>query len=164
MKTVRILIQAVRTGERVSSVVRIERRRGNAWTQEREYTAMSGDKSADRTLLLQDDQRLIIEGQAAVEMVMDPAQFCATEVTKLPTEADFEALKKLEKQRQAEDALIEERPIVPAVPAPLKALQLATSLTSEQLEKLTSRPKMAPPQAQPGAGGLRVSKPGDEAP
>ena len=75
MKSIRIVVSAVRDGEVVSGVIMKQRKKGDAWTSEEAITVVSSDPGADRTFVLDDDQRLIIEGKSDMHVVFDRDQF-----------------------------------------------------------------------------------------
>lgn len=80
MKSVRVIVSAIRDGEVVSGVFVKQRKRGDAWLNEESINVVSGEPGSERTFLLGNDQRLIIEGQSDVKIVYDRNQSVALPV------------------------------------------------------------------------------------
>lgn len=118
MKSVKVIVSAIRDGEVVSGVFVKQRRRGDTWLNEESINVVSGEPGSERTFLLGDDQRLIIEGRSDMKVVYDRGQGAALPVRSqeprpAPTPPDTDGT---------------ESPEVPAVelaqrPAELAALQ-----------------------------------------
>lgn len=77
MKTVKVLVSAVREGDVVSGAFTKQRKRGDTWLNVEQMTLVSGDPSSDRTFILGNDERLVIEGAANSEIVYDHNQKAA---------------------------------------------------------------------------------------
>lgn len=77
MKVIKVSVNAARDGEVVSGVFMKQRRKGSAWTNEESITVVSGQPGSERTFVLDNDQRLVIEGQSDQQIVMDRAQMAA---------------------------------------------------------------------------------------
>ena len=77
MKVVVIEMRAAADGEVVSGKIVVERRRTDYWVRENEIMVVSNQEGARRELLLADNQRLVVEGTADVEVVFDRTQSAA---------------------------------------------------------------------------------------
>lgn len=77
MKTIHISIRAANDGEVVNGSLTIQRKRGDGWTVDEVITVVSGMPGDTRTLLLGNDQRLVIEGESNTEVVYDRDQAAA---------------------------------------------------------------------------------------
>lgn len=77
MYSVKIELGSVRDGEKASASVAIEERRGSGWTRSEVRTILSGEPEAKRSLVLRNDQRVVIEGKSDVEVRFDPVQNAA---------------------------------------------------------------------------------------
>ena len=78
MLTIQIKLSPIRDGEKASGSIVTDRKKGDIWSRETSVDFVSGEPSADRTILLEDDQRLIIEGSSNMEIVYDREQNMAT--------------------------------------------------------------------------------------
>lgn len=77
MKVIKLSVAAANDGDVVSGSLTIQRKKGEAWTNEEVITVVSGQPGADRTLVLDDTQRLLIEGTSNTETVYDRSQNAA---------------------------------------------------------------------------------------
>lgn len=77
MKVIRIAINAANDGDKVSGSISIHRRRSGAWVVDEVINYISGDPGAERTFLLADDQRLVVEGESSTTVVYDREQSAA---------------------------------------------------------------------------------------
>ena len=77
MKVIKLSVLAASDDEVVSGTLSIQRKRGDSWTVEEVITVVSGKPGSERTLLLDDTQRLVVEGTSNVELVFDRAQAAA---------------------------------------------------------------------------------------
>jgi len=107
MLTVKITVSAIRDGDRASGSIAIDRKKNDTWTRESSSDFVSATPSADRTIVLEDDQRLILEGSSNMEVVYDREQNMATVKEKpapepRPQDPDLSAEKSLADQA-AED-------------------------------------------------------------
>lgn len=89
MKSIKISIAPIRDGEVVSGVYMKQRFRNGTWLNEESITVVSDQPGNERTLLLDNDQRLVIEGKSNKKMIYDKDQATAREVedNTLPTPA-----------------------------------------------------------------------------
>jgi hypothetical protein len=75
MYTVKIAVSPIRDGEVVSGTIQTQRKRpGGQWVAEGNVTVVSGQPGDDRTIPLEDDQRLVVEMTSNMEMVVDREQ------------------------------------------------------------------------------------------
>ena len=81
MQLIKVSVNAIRDGEVVLGVILKQRKRGDAWTNEESFTVVLGEPGAERTFVLQDDQRLVIEAKSNQKIVYDPVQNMARQVT-----------------------------------------------------------------------------------
>lgn len=140
MFTVKVLVTPVRDGDKASGSVHVDRKKGDSWAREKSMNFVSGDPSAERTILVENDQRLIIEGGSNTEVVYDRAQGAAVTrerpVTVQPTRdpdlspekslADLAAEDFEKKQREAAIAKVREDNRKKAEEAAKTATKLAT--------------------------------------
>lgn len=82
MKVVNIEICGVNDGDRVSATVIQERKRGDNWNRLKSWDVTSGMPEAKRKILLEDDERLVIEGREVEKIVFDKNQNAAVRVEK----------------------------------------------------------------------------------
>jgi len=75
MKTVKVAIEAASDDEVAVAIISYQRKRGDTWIQENQVTILSDQPENERTILLDDDQRLVIEGQSNKVLVQDVANF-----------------------------------------------------------------------------------------
>jgi hypothetical protein len=87
MKVVKVEILPARDGEVVTAVVLTQTRKGTTgpWEDGDKHAVKSGTAEASRSVLLEDNERLVIEGRALTQTVVDPVQSSAHEVL-LPQE------------------------------------------------------------------------------
>lgn len=85
MKVVKLGITAANEGEVVSGTITIQRKRNDSWSVEDVITVISGQPGADRTMVLDDTQRLVIEGTSNMQTVYDRGQNAAVRVPIEPT-------------------------------------------------------------------------------
>lgn len=62
MKIIKVEVLAVRQTEQVSANLHVEKQKGTMWNRTRVISVVSGQPDALREFLLEDDERLIIEG------------------------------------------------------------------------------------------------------
>jgi hypothetical protein len=74
MKIVRIEVQAVQDGTNDGAQIRIEKQRGELWVPLRSWDVVSGTVQAQRTLLLEDGERVVVEGGAVMVEEYDREQ------------------------------------------------------------------------------------------
>lgn len=77
MKVIKLTISAASDGEVVSGSLTTQRKRGDTWIVEDVITVISGQPGAERTMVLDDTQRLLIEGTSNTEVVYDKEQSAA---------------------------------------------------------------------------------------
>ena len=78
MKSIKISVNAIRDGEVASGTIVKQRKRGEAWLNEESIAVVSGEPGSERTFVLDNDQRLIVEAVSNVKVVYDRAQAMAT--------------------------------------------------------------------------------------
>lgn len=98
MKAIVVEVHAIRDGERVSASVIIERKRDDQWIREKVIDVASGMADSKRRLLLEDDQRVVIEGKSNVEYVFDKEQNASVPVL---TDPEAEAKKQADEKAEA---------------------------------------------------------------
>jgi hypothetical protein len=77
MKLIKIELLPARDGQTVKGVLREQKRIGQGWVEIERHVL---DQGAARVVLLEDDERIIIEGRASTKVVVDPIQGAAMEV------------------------------------------------------------------------------------
>jgi nucleoid-associated protein YgaU len=77
MKTIKLAILPAADNEVVSATLSIQRKKGDSWTVDEVITIISGQPGAERTLLLDDSQRIVVEGTSNIETVFDKEQSAA---------------------------------------------------------------------------------------
>lgn len=129
MQTIELQVHPIRDGEKATGLVVVERRQGDAWIRVREWDVSSADKSAYRKVVIEDDQRLIVEPRPATEVVYDRETFRAKEVP-------LDAAKRAEVEKEEVDVKaenvevqkkVEEGEIDPITMKPTKTVQPRTS-------------------------------------
>lgn len=120
MKAIVVEVHAIRDGERVSASVIVERRRSDHWVREKVTDVMSGMPDSKRRILLEDDQRVVIEGRSNVEYVFDKEQNASVPVLTDPeAEAKKQADEKLEALALAQrEAAEREKAMAEKIPEP----------------------------------------------
>jgi hypothetical protein len=116
MKVVNIEILPAKDGEVVTAVITEETQQGGSWKEGSKNTVYSGTPEAKRTILLDDDDRVIIEGKVEAEVVYDAVQGSATRVyrgekaeeQKKKDQEQKEKFEKMEKEEQ--ERLEKEKP------------------------------------------------------
>jgi hypothetical protein len=78
MKSIKISVNAIRDGEVASGAIMKQRKRGETWVNEETISIVSGEPGSERTFILDNDQRLIIEAVSNVKVVYDREQSVAT--------------------------------------------------------------------------------------
>lgn len=96
MKAIEVVIHSVGTGEEVVANLIVEQQKGEIWNRSKVITVVSGSPEASRRLLLEDNERLVIDGTTSKKVVYDREQNMAKVV-----DADPEVR---EKQAAAEAA------------------------------------------------------------
>jgi hypothetical protein len=74
MKVVKVEILPAKDGDVVTAVVIEETKKGGAWKEGSKEVVFSGTPAAVRTILMDDEDRLIIEGKVEAKVVYDPVQ------------------------------------------------------------------------------------------
>jgi len=74
VKSVQVIVSGAHDGEQVSVTLRVERQEGTKWLQVKEMNYTSGHGGAERKLLLEDNERLVVEGVADTETYFDKNQ------------------------------------------------------------------------------------------
>src|SRR4029077_14457218 len=80
MKVVNIEILPAKDGEVVTAVITEETQQGGSWKEGSKNTVYSGTPEAKRSILLDDDDRVVIEGKVEAETVFDRDQGSARQV------------------------------------------------------------------------------------
>lgn len=148
MFTVKVLVTPVRDGDKASGSVHVDRKKGDSWARENSMNFVSGDPSAERTILVENDQRLIIEGSSNTEIVYDRAQGAAVTrerpITVQPTrDPDLSPEKPLADQA-AEDFAAAQRK------AALDKVREENRKKAEEAAKTAPKPTTTPhPSVQP---------------
>lgn len=77
MKTVKISFHPIRDGEVVSATILKQRKRADYWVNEDMIAVNSNEPGAERQILLDDSQRLVVEATSDVQVVYDKTQNAA---------------------------------------------------------------------------------------
>lgn len=77
MKVVYIEVLPVAEGDVVQAVVLVEKRKGESWNRMKSWDVVSGMPEAKRRIILEDDERVVIEGSATHTLVFDKEQNAA---------------------------------------------------------------------------------------
>lgn len=91
MKVVEVKVVSIRDGEVVSATIIQEQKRNDYWTRVKAWDVMSGTPEASRRVLLEDDERLVIEGRASTHVVYDQEQKAAVVMPTDPAAAERKA-------------------------------------------------------------------------
>ena len=89
MKVINIALQPAGQGQTVIGFAAVQKREGSRWITTDIFQLRTGDPSQSRQMLLEDDERIIIQGTSNVEQKYDPDQFSVKEVIG-PVQGDFE--------------------------------------------------------------------------
>ena len=146
MKSIKLKIDAVRDNEEVSGTLSKQRFRHGTWTNEETITVISGQPGSERTILLDDDQRLVIEGYSNVKMVYNREQMVAQPVAQ-PTPSERPRPTRLPSDEFGD----EESPEKPAVERALEGSELMQSFRQEERDRMitAAREKLkAPPPVE----------------
>lgn len=87
MKMIKIGFFAVHDGEIVSGTITKLRKRGDTWVVDETIAVMSDEPGAQREILLEDNQRLVIDATSNTKIVMDKEQNAAVRVPVDPVRA-----------------------------------------------------------------------------
>lgn len=74
MKVVRIEILSAQDGVTERATLKVERQEQDAWKEDASYGMITGDPTGVRQIMIDDNQRIIIEGSSAYELVFDKEQ------------------------------------------------------------------------------------------
>ncbi len=112
MKVVKVEILPARDGEVVTAVITEETKKGGSWKEGSKNTVQSGTREASRSILLDDDDRVIIEGKVEAETVLDLEQRAAKQVFRgekreVQEKKDKEQAEKFEKMNKEEKERLE---------------------------------------------------------
>lgn len=116
MKLVKVEILPAHDGEVVTATITEETKRGGSWEEGSKNTVLSGTPQASRSMMLDDDDRVIIEGKVEAEVVLDNDQRAAKkefrgEKRKEEEKKDKEQQEKFEKMnKEAKERLEKEKP------------------------------------------------------
>lgn len=67
-------VEVVKAGDTGTATIYIEKKRGETWHREETIVVEPGAKDSARTLLVENDQRIVIEGWSETTMVYDREQ------------------------------------------------------------------------------------------
>lgn len=87
MKIVTVEVLPVRDGETVSATIIQEQRRSETWNRVKAWDVMSGTPEAKRRIMLEDNERVVVEGRADTTLVYDPEQKAAIPMPSDPVKA-----------------------------------------------------------------------------
>jgi hypothetical protein len=79
MKVVKVEILPAKDGEVVTAIIKEEEEKGGNWKETSKTTVKSGTPEAVRSILLDDNERITIEGKVDNEVVIDKDQMAARE-------------------------------------------------------------------------------------
>lgn len=149
MKSVRVEVLAVRQTEQVTANFHVERLKGTTWNRTRVITVVSGQPDAVREFLLEDDERLVIEGATRKIVEYDREQ----NATKI-VDADPGVR---EAQKRADDATRDANVLREKVTAEVKPQVAAAAAEAQPRTNLgnpaPARPPASPPPAAKPPGG-----------
>lgn len=74
MKVLQITVNSIREGEEVVANLMVEQKKGETWNRTKVVTVTSGTPEATRQLVLEDNERLVIEGDTKKKVVYDREQ------------------------------------------------------------------------------------------
>jgi hypothetical protein len=74
MKIVRIEVLPASDGDVVAALVVLQKQSGSAWTEVERHVVLSSEHRGARQLLLEEDERVVVDGRTQVELVMDKEQ------------------------------------------------------------------------------------------
>src|SRR5678816_1420242 len=87
MLSLKLVLSAIRDGEKASGSIAIDRKKNDMWVRESSIDLVSGTPSAERTILLENDQRMVLEGSSNVEVIYDKEQNAAVPKEKVLPDA-----------------------------------------------------------------------------
>lgn len=142
MKVVKVEILPAKDDEVVTATIIEQTNKDGNWMETANYSAQSGTVEARRTILLDEDDRVIIEGKVEHMTVYDPGQMSAKKVP-LGAKAE-EAAKYDEEQKKKHDEMVqkEKDDLEEKKPEELK-LREAQAKTRD--EAIMGKPKEAQP-------------------
>lgn len=87
MKVIKIEINSINETEEVVANLFLEQRKGETWNRSKVITVVSGQGENSRQLILNDDERLVVEGKTSRKVVFDAGQnaVVSNEKSALPT-------------------------------------------------------------------------------
>lgn len=77
MHTIKLSLHPIRDGEVVSATILKQRKRNDYWVNEEVIAFNSNEPGAERQVLLEDNQRIVVEGSSNVAVVYDKEQRAA---------------------------------------------------------------------------------------
>lgn len=167
MKIVKVEVLPIRDGETVSATIIQEQKKGEAWNRVKAWDVESGTPDASRRVMLDDNERLVIEGRSSTVTVFDQAQNAAVPMPRDPAAAERKAREELaqreqniadeqRRNRESEELALKKTAEAPKTnignPAPTTQPTVPPRPTSQ------STPAPTKP-AQPGAAPAAVNKP-----
>lgn len=108
MYVVTITLSAIRPEDRASGTVSKEEKVGNGWKRLELLPLATGARETERRLVLNDNQRVVIEGQGSTEVVFDAKQSAAVPRRRTDDAIERE-IEREHARRVAEEAIAEER-------------------------------------------------------
>lgn len=144
MKKLDIAISAANDDEEVTATLIVEEQRNGSWRNLRSTTVVTGSPDAKQTLVLTNNQRLVIEGHTSSKIMMDKQQNAAVRVSVPPPP-------KLDVTIVGDDDLSPETPAVErAMSSPS---ELGALLAQEDRDRMltAARTKIKPPTLQADA-------------
>lgn len=185
MKVVEVTLRSSRDDEDVDGTIMLETKRGDTWNREQAFDVTSGTDAAHRTFLLEDDQRVVVEGRPREAIVLDRDQRAAVRVpadreererAKREQAAVTQAMNQAAEERSRRDAAIARGELAPPhVSEPPEGVKKAGPMeTSPNLDKVRKEarekegqdpnrepgPAKIPPRSeQPEGRGISSSQP-----
>lgn len=149
MKIVNVEVLPLRPQEQVGATIIVEKRRGDTWTRSKAFDVTSGTPEANRRILLDDDERVVIEGAAKTIMQYDPVQNAAKIVAADPEVREKEA--QLEAAQDDVNRLKEQkaRDVKDGQASAAQAGQLRTNIGNPVPPPIPPKPYTPPPQTAP---------------
>jgi hypothetical protein len=161
MKVVNIEILPAKDGEVVTAVITEETQKGGSWKEGTKTTVQSGTPEAKRSLLLDEDDRVIIEGRVEAEVIYDPVQGSASRVyrgekAKEEEKKDKEQKEKFEKMEKEEKERLEKEKPQEAKLREEQQKARDEKIMGKQPEDAESRPNKPTEDRRGGAAEGRV--------
>ena len=151
MKSIKVGVFAVFDGDVVTASLIVQRKRGDSWVNESAITVLSGQPDSERIMLLEDNQRLVVEGSSNTRTIYDRSQMAAVPVRSASPMA----------KHTPETTDGDESPVVPADLRAQVGEEFMDLLTQEQRDQAVTvaRLKLKELQASPKAESRPVVEP-----